>query len=563
MKAAPLRVLILGGYGVFGARLARLLADEPNLTLIIAGRSAAAAEAFCATLQGRAVCEPAAVDREGDLAGALERLAPDLLIDASGPFQDYGAAPYRVIEAALKQGIDALDFADGADFVDGIARFDTQARERGVAILSGVSSFPVLTTAVARHLAQGLSRVDRIAAGIAPSPYAGVGLNVIRAIASYAGKSIQITRGGRVQQAFALTDSRRFTIAPPGRLPLRNLRFSLIDVPDLKLLPKEWPGLDEIWIGAGPVPEILHRALNGLARLVRIGLAPTLAPLAPLLHYAINHLRWGEHRGGMFVTMEGARASDGAAVVRSWHLLAEGDDGPLIPAMALAVLVRRRLAGRSFAPGARAATRELELSDYETTFASRAIFTGTREEGRVKLATPLHARALGSAYDTLPARLRDLHDGATRGAFRGEAKVERGSHPLARLTAWLFGFPAAGDSVPVDVVIEASGEREIWRRNFAGRRFHSELTLGRGRNDRLLVERFGAARVALALVVDGGRLRLVPRRMSIFGISLPSGLLPRGESYESEVDGRFSFYVEIALPLAGLVVRYRGQLTRI
>ena len=44
-----LRVLIVGGYGVFGGRIVALLEDEPRLTLIVAGRSLAKANAFCAT----------------------------------------------------------------------------------------------------------------------------------------------------------------------------------------------------------------------------------------------------------------------------------------------------------------------------------------------------------------------------------------------------------------------------------------------------------------------------------------------------------------------------------
>ena len=55
VSAGPvLRILIVGGYGVFGGRLAQLLADEPRLCLIIAGRSLAKAEAFCASLDGMA-----------------------------------------------------------------------------------------------------------------------------------------------------------------------------------------------------------------------------------------------------------------------------------------------------------------------------------------------------------------------------------------------------------------------------------------------------------------------------------------------------------------------------
>src|SRR5436305_14626447 len=57
------RILILGGYGTFGGRLAQLLADEPRLTLLIAGRARDKAEAFCSQLRAPAQLEPLAFDR--------------------------------------------------------------------------------------------------------------------------------------------------------------------------------------------------------------------------------------------------------------------------------------------------------------------------------------------------------------------------------------------------------------------------------------------------------------------------------------------------------------------
>ena len=41
---------------------------------------------------------------------------------------------------------------------------------------------------------------------------------------------------------------------------------------------------------------------------------------------------------------------------------------------------------------------------------------------------------------------------------------------------------------------------------------------------------------------------------------MPRWLMPGGDSFETVEDGRFRFHVEIRLPLAGLVVRYRGWL---
>ena len=50
-------------------------------------------------------------------------------------------------------------------------------------------------------------------AGLAPSPHADLGLNVIRAIASYAGKSVPVTRNGQIENAFGLIESRDMAIA--------------------------------------------------------------------------------------------------------------------------------------------------------------------------------------------------------------------------------------------------------------------------------------------------------------------------------------------------------------
>jgi Domain of unknown function (DUF4166)/Saccharopine dehydrogenase NADP binding domain len=559
MTAARLHVLILGGYGTFGGRLAQLLAGEERLTLTIAGRSHVRAANFCARLDGRAQPVPLSLDRDGDVEGALRALAPDLIVDASGPFQSYGEDPYRVVRAALALGIHYLDLADGAHFVAGISQFDAAARAREIFVLSGMSSFPVLTAAAMRSLSAGMTRIDAVTAGIAPSPYAGVGLNVIRAIASYAGKPVALVEDGKPSIRHALVDTRRMTIAPPGRLPLANVRFSLVDVPDLQLLPVLWPSLRSVWVGAGPVPEILHRGLNALAWLVRLRIVPSLSRLAPLLHRVSNVVRWGEHRGGMFVAIAGI-AGDGSRIARAWHLLAEGDAGPLIPSMAAAAIIHRCLQGRPPAPGARAGMTDVELDDYDALFAPRGIVTGRRETSARTASWPLYRRLLRDAFAQLPPALQAMHD--LDGAMRAEgiATVERGSGFLARLVAVVFRLPAAGENVPVSVQFDARGGREIWRRTFAGRSFSTVQEAGRGRFDQLLGERFGPLYFGLALVVASGRLWLIVRRWSFLGLPLPLRLAPFGEACEFMQDGRFRFDVEIRLPLLGRIVRYRGWL---
>jgi hypothetical protein len=554
IEAGSLKILILGGYGVFGGRLAHLLADLPQLTLLICGRNRAKAEAFCADYVGSTNAIPLVLDR-GDIASALAEQQVDLVVDASGPFQDYGRDRYRIIDACIEAGVNYLDFADAADFVFGVSQFDGPAREAGVFVLSGVSSFPVLTSAVLREMASSMDIIS-VEGGIAPSPYAGVGLNVMRAVISYAGAPVKLNREGKKGHGIGLAESRRYTVAVPGELPLRNLRFSLVDVPDLQVIPPEHPTLADIWMGAGPVPESLHRILNLLAKArANLGL-PSFEPFSRLFYIVLNLMKFGEHRGGMYVHVRGLR---GAHIVeRSWHLLAEGDDGPFIPSMAIEAIVRKHLRGEVPSAGARAATHALDLADYDELFVGRTIKNGFRDEGQ---GGPIYRQVLGSAFDELPPLIRQLHDSSSPRKWVGKADVTRGKGLLARFIAAIAGFPKSGNDVPVTVAFSPENDGELWTRTFGNRRFSSFQTCGKGRSRHLLVERFGLATFALALVFKNDRLTLIPRFWSFLGIPMPSLLLPSGNSFEAERDGQFQFDVTIAVPWVGLIVAYRGALS--
>jgi hypothetical protein len=338
---------------------------------------------------------------------------------------------------------------------------------------------------------------------------------------------------------------------------LPRIRFALVDVPDLVALPKAFPTVRDVFTGAGPTPAVLHGLLRALAWLVHRGVLPSLVPLAPLMDWVTNHVRWGEHRGGMFVEVEGVDAG-GRAALRRWHMLAEGDAGPLIPSMAVEILIRACLDGRRPESGARSAVGSITLADYEAKFRPRGIISGN--PAQPDPSAPIYRQLLGPAYDRLAAPIRDLHDVATVRTFRGEANVTRGRGLLSRLVARIVGFPPAGERVPVAVTLTRQGQRELWQRDFAGSRFASLQQLGTGRDEGLLLERFGPMVFAMAVVVEDGRLHLVQRKGRIFGLPMPRWMLPKGEAYEHDAGGRFNFHVDIVLPVIGPVVGYRGWL---
>ena len=81
-----MKVMILGGYGVFGGHVSRHLLAAGH-SVFVCGRSEAGSSAFCAEFGGMAMV----LDRDDlvQMGALLDRHEIDILIDAAGPFQDY------------------------------------------------------------------------------------------------------------------------------------------------------------------------------------------------------------------------------------------------------------------------------------------------------------------------------------------------------------------------------------------------------------------------------------------------------------------------------------------
>ena len=172
----------------------------------------------------------------------------------------------------------------------------------------------------------------------------------------------------------------------------------------------------------------------------------------------------------------------------------------------------------------------------------------------------LYSRLLEDDWPPLPQSVKTLHCRSARLTATGRATVERGTGLLARFIGGVFRFPIAAADVEVTVQFDLDEIAERWTRTFGTRSFSSTQYAGKGRYRSLLCERFGPFVFGMSLLPDAGRLRLIVRRWSVFGIPLPSSLAPRGDSYEFDDNGTFNFHVEIRAPLAGLIVRYVGFL---
>ena len=350
------RVLVIGGYGNFGSHIARALAPDPQIQLLIGGRTEAKAQGFAARLAGANPAEGHAIDIDGDLAAAFARTAPDIVIHTSGPFQRQA---HVVARASIAQGCHYLDLADARDFVVSIGELDAAARARGVLVVSGASSVPCLTAAVVDHYRPGFARLDAIDYGISAAQQTNRGLATASAVLSYVGRPLLRLRDGRMQPVFGWQDTHAV------RYPELGLRlFGNCDIPDLALFPRRYRELRCIRFAAGHELKILHAGTWALSWLVRLGLVRSLERHAGrLLGLAFLFDAFGSGRSGfhMFLTGEGR---DGRPRRVRFFIVARSGHGPYIPCMPAILLARKLSRGAVGARGAMPCLDLISLEDY-------------------------------------------------------------------------------------------------------------------------------------------------------------------------------------------------------
>jgi hypothetical protein len=168
----------------------------------------------------------------------------------------------------------------------------------------------------------------------------------------------------------------------------------------------------------------------------------------------------------------------------------------------------------------------------------------------------LFRRLLGEAFDTLPAPIQRVHDERTRKVLTGRCRIARGSGCLARVLARIASLPAAGDGLPVQVLIETDGQAETWSRDFAGQPMRSRLR----ERGACLDEVLGPLGFRFALRANERAIDWTVVRVRALGLPLPVAWFAGVSARESVVAGRYTFDVRAELPWIGLLVHYHGWL---
>jgi len=362
------RVLVVGGYGAFGGHVARRLAREAGLELIIAGRSLERAQQFAASLAGAGSARITALQMDATSAEGQQLAAQHacVVINASGPYQ---AQDYRLARACIAAAAHYIDLADARSFVAGIGALNQDARRAGVLVVSGASTVPALSSAVVDAYATQFATLEAVSIVISPGNSFDPGLATAQSVLRSLGRPFLTRHAGLSATAYGWQGLKRRAL--PG---LGGRWLGVCDVPDLDLLPGRHAGLKSVRVYAALEVGAFHLALWGLSWLVRAGLVANPERLARPLLAMKQALRFlGSNVGGMTVTLEG-RDRDNTPRRVDWRLIARGD-GPYVPATPSVVLAKGLLAGRLAARGAMPCVGLLALNDVLEEFADLDIST--------------------------------------------------------------------------------------------------------------------------------------------------------------------------------------------
>jgi len=239
-KGAPVRrILVLGGYGLFGRAVAELLRADGAAPLLASRRAGA----------------DVVVDVE-DPASVREALKPgDVLVDTVGPFQSRTPA---LVEAAIEVGCDLIDLSDSVRYTRAI--LDREARIAGIRVLTACSTLSTISAAAVRR--SGIDDPRRLTVALAPASRRVARPGTGGSLLAQVGAPIDVFREGRWATRAGFGETRGFRMPPPfGRI-----RGGLLESVDAVTPPRIWPGLKTVEFFLDPRAPGLRPMLSLAAR---------------------------------------------------------------------------------------------------------------------------------------------------------------------------------------------------------------------------------------------------------------------------------------------------------
>ena len=536
------KILVIGGYGVFGRRICERLARISNIEIIITGRSIKDAEHLAAYL-ANAKCQISTLelDVHNIQARHIEKSNIFALINACGPFHKQN---YALADLCIELGIHYIDLSDNRDFVAGIGTLDQAARKANVLVVSGASTVPAVSSAVIDHFQKDFCKVQSLDYGVTPGNQTDRGVGTVAAILSYVGKPFKTIEDGQVKTVFGWQNLHKEHYPVIGKRWMSNC-----DIPDLDLFQSHYPTLKTIRFYAGLQLSILHVGLWILSWPCRWRWIKSLDRYANFMRcVSLWFYNLGSDKGGMHIKIKG-KNEQGIVVDKEWYLIASHGDGPYIPAAPAVILIKKLLDNKLDKRGAMPCMGVFSLDEFSSEISDLNIRSYTNET--------LYKRYLQERYNTLPLAVQKLHNYTGEITYTGQCYVIRGCNAFCRFIAVLLSLPPEGKNHPLKVNFKQNGGVEHWTRYFGNKTFYSK----QWDQDGILYEKINITTLAFEINANENSLNLILKQVYAFGLPVGRLFKPKVIAQESQENDNFIVNVEVHLPFFGLLVKYDGWLS--
>lgn len=200
-------ILVVGGYGVVGRRIAARLALAFPDRVVIAGRDEARAASLCRELGHGTHARRIDVDDAASVATALDGVGTVMTCVAQREL--------HLLRTSIARGVAYTDIAPRLAFWQGAEEMSAEARRTGARILLGAGLSPGISNMMAARLAKTIGCVDRIETAILLSLGDEYGPDSLQHVLESVTQPFSILQDGRDRDAAPFSDGKRVVFPEP------------------------------------------------------------------------------------------------------------------------------------------------------------------------------------------------------------------------------------------------------------------------------------------------------------------------------------------------------------
>ncbi len=338
MEKDKARILVIVSQEKLGKSLCSLLAQIPDITLLIAGHENEALIHAIKQDKPLAAIQSCSLDwSQADFKQQLKETQANILIH-SATFLD---SDYTLANICIDLNIHYVDLSIHCDFVTQITQCDARAKENNVIVVSGAGATPGLSMAVVDAFAPKFGILREIDVGLSDASIARRLTHMQTPFQRLEKGEKKVVHGWRKLQKYYYGDN------------LGMRWHANADIPDLVLLPQRYPSLKTV---------VFHAGLENLFKhcLLWSGIKPHWFFADPL------------EKIGMYVQLSGSNLAYQPLDI-NWMIVAEKGDGHVLSTMGC-VLVVKKILQHKLEAGARPCVGLFTLDEFNEAIAAKEVY---------------------------------------------------------------------------------------------------------------------------------------------------------------------------------------------